>query len=61
MAFAIAGFALGARRREWPVSRWGVAAVLAVFAVAAAPVVLTGEANFPGYTQLDDISTPSHE
>ena len=54
---AIAGLALGVRGREWRVSRLGAAAVLGVFSVAAAPVVLSGKATFAGYTQLDDIST----
>jgi hypothetical protein len=57
VVLALAGLALGARGREWHVSRWGAAAVLGVFAVGAAPVVLSGQANFAGYTQLDDIST----
>lgn len=57
IVLALAGFVLGARGRDWRVSVPGVAAVLAVFALAAAPVVLTGEAGFAGYTQLDDIST----
>jgi hypothetical protein len=57
VVLAVAGLVLGARRRAWGVSRWGVLAVLGVFAVGAAPVVLSGQANFAGYTQLDDIST----
>ncbi|MEA2467693.1 MAG: hypothetical protein QOJ57_1819, partial [Thermoleophilaceae bacterium] len=57
IVLAVAGSALGARGREWRVSRWGVFAALGVFAVAAAPVVLSGKADFAGYTQLDDIST----
>jgi len=51
------GFVLGARGRAWAVNPGGAAAVLGAMAVAAAPVVLTGEAGFAGYTQLDDIST----
>jgi hypothetical protein len=57
LVLAVAGIAAGAKRRDWSVSRAGAAAVLAVFAVGAAPVVLTGQAGFAGYTQLDDIST----
>jgi hypothetical protein len=57
IVLAGAGLVLGARGREWRASRWGVAAALGVFACAAAPVVLSGKANFAGYTQLDDIST----
>ena len=57
LVLAVAGLVLGVRRRNWRLSRAGVATVLAVFAIGAAPVVLTGEATFAGYTQLDDIST----
>lgn len=57
VALATAGFVLGARARDRRASRWGIAAVLATFAVGAAPVVLTGHATFAGYTHLDDIST----
>jgi hypothetical protein len=60
LVLAVAGLALGARRRGWPARRigaWGAAAVLAVFCVGAAPVVLSGQATFAGYTHLDDIST----
>ena len=57
VVLALVGLVAGVRRRGWRVSRPGVAAALGVFAVAAAPVVLSGEAGFAGYTQLDDIST----
>jgi hypothetical protein len=57
VVLAVGGLVLGGRGRDWRVSGAGVATVLAVFAVGAAPVVLTGEATFAGYTQLDDIST----
>jgi hypothetical protein len=57
VVLAVAGFVLGGRRRAWALSKPGIAAVVGVFAVAAAPVVLTGQAGFAGYTQLDDIST----
>ncbi|HEX8742328.1 MAG TPA: hypothetical protein VF712_04270 [Thermoleophilaceae bacterium] len=57
VALAIAGAVLGAPARDWRLARWGAGAVLAVFAVGAAPVVLTGQATFAGYTHLDDIST----
>jgi hypothetical protein len=36
---------------------WPVAAALAVFAVFAAPVVLSGEPTFAGYIKLDDTAT----
>ena len=57
IVLAVLGLVVGVRRREWRVGRWGPLAALAVFAVGAAPVVLSGKANFAGYTQLDDIST----
>jgi hypothetical protein len=37
--------------------RWAVAAALGVFAVYAAPVVLSGHATFTGYIKLDDTAT----
>jgi hypothetical protein len=57
VVIAAAGLLAGVRRRPWPVSWVGVAAVVGVFVVASAPTVLTGDATFAGYTQLDDIST----
>ena len=58
LGLAIAGLAIGAAAlRERRPSSWGTGAVLGVFAVGAAPVVLSGEATFAGYTHLDDIST----
>jgi hypothetical protein len=59
VGLAAAGLASGAGAggRFRRISRWGAAAVLAVFAVGAAPVVLSGSATFAGYTHLDDIST----
>jgi hypothetical protein len=57
VALAVAGFGLG--RRRWPSgpSWWAGAAALAVFAVYAAPVVLSGHATFAGYIKLDDTAT----
>ena len=47
-----------ARKRSRPaVDWWALAAACGVFAVYAAPVVLSGEATFPGYIKLDDDST----
>ncbi len=57
VVLALAGLVLGGRRGKWAISGPGIAAVLGVFAFAAAPVVLSGKATFAGYTQLDDIST----
>ncbi len=56
LVLAAVGFVLGAPRRARP-GLWGAVAVLAVFGVSAAPVVLSGSATFAGYTHLDDIST----
>ncbi len=38
-------------------TRWAALAALAVFAVYAAPVVLSGNPTFTGYIKLDDTST----
>ena len=55
VAGAIAGLVLG-RARVWPlrVDRWAALAAAAVFAIFAAPVVLSGSASFAGYTILGD-------
>ncbi len=42
------------RPRDWP---WPAAAAAGVFAVFAAPVVLSGQATFAGYIKLDDTAT----
>ncbi|MDX6637084.1 MAG: hypothetical protein QOJ01_595 [Solirubrobacterales bacterium] len=57
VALALAGLALG--RRSWrpPVERWALVAALAVFAVFAAPVVLSGQPTFGGFVKLDDTAT----
>ncbi len=55
VALTVVGLALGARRlRPMRPDPWAAALALAVFAVFAAPVVLTGEATFTGYIRLDD-------
>jgi hypothetical protein len=52
---AVAGLVLG-RERVWPLrlDGWGAAGALVVFAVFAAPVVLSGSVSFAGYTILGD-------
>jgi hypothetical protein len=52
---AIAGLVLG-RERIWPLrlDRWAALAAAVVFAVFAAPVVLSGSVSFAGYTILGD-------
>jgi hypothetical protein len=57
VVLAAAGFALAPPWRESSrLDRWAVGAALAVFAVFAAPVVLSGQATFAGVTKLDDIA-----
>jgi hypothetical protein len=52
---AAGGYVAGmARLRRARVDRWALAAALGVFATLAAPVVLSGEATFAGYTLLGD-------
>jgi hypothetical protein len=52
---AVVGLALGhARLRAFHVDRWAAGAALGVFAVYAAPIVLSGSATFAGYTILGD-------
>jgi hypothetical protein len=56
VALAAAGYGLGWRRGRSP-DGWAVACTTGVFAVYAAPVVLSGRATFAGYITLDDTST----
>lgn len=56
VALAVAGFALGLPDSRRP-DRWAAGAALLVFAVYAAPIVLSGAATFAGYIKLDDTST----
>lgn len=57
LALALAGAVLGrARLRRLRPDGWAVAAALVTFAIAAAPVVLSGSATFAGYTVLADTS-----
>ena len=52
----VLGLALGVRRR-FPIAPWAIAAAAGVFAVYAAPIVLSGEATFAGFIKLDDTAT----
>ena len=58
VALAIAGFAVS---RRWRGSAagfpWALATAIGVFAVYAAPIVLSGQATFAGYIRLDDTAT----
>jgi hypothetical protein len=56
LVLAVAGFALGRARLGRRPDPLAVAALAGVFAVFAAPVVLSGEATFAGYTVLGDTS-----
>lgn len=56
VALAVAGFVAG-RERIARGSPWPLAAAVAVFAIFAAPIVLSGEATFAGYIRLDDTAT----
>jgi hypothetical protein len=57
-AGTVVGFAAAARRRRgWRLSGSAAVAAIGVFAVFAAPVVLSGEATLPGYIKLDDTAT----
>jgi hypothetical protein len=55
-ALALAGLVLSRRWRP-RIDLWMVAAAVLVFAVYAAPIVLSGSATFAGYITLDDTST----
>jgi hypothetical protein len=57
IALAVAGFGLGRQGPRRPLDRLALAAALAVFAVYAAPIVLSGEPTFTGYIKLDDTAT----
>ncbi len=55
---AVAGFVIAIRqRRNLRPDPWPTGLALGVFAVFAAPVVLSGEATFAGYIKLDDTAT----
>jgi hypothetical protein len=57
IALAVAGLvSAGSRLRRLSPDRWVALAALGVFAVFAAPVVLSGDATFAGYTVLGDTS-----
>jgi hypothetical protein len=54
---ALAGAALSYPWRGRGVDGWALVAALGVFAVFAAPVVLSGHPTFTGYIKLDDTAT----
>jgi hypothetical protein len=57
VVMAVTGFALAPPWRAGRPSPWLAAALVAVFAVYAAPIVLSGSATFAGYIRLDDTAT----
>ena len=57
VALAALGLLLGLRHRPLRRAGWGIAAVACVFAIYAAPVVLSGEATIAGFIKLDDTAT----
>ena len=56
VALAVAGYGL-ADRRGRRVDGWALGCGVGVFAVYAAPIVLSGQATFAGYITLDDTSS----
>ena len=54
VVLALAGLILERRTLRPAIDAWGLAAVLGVFAVYAAPIVLSGAATFGGYSVLGD-------
>lgn len=54
---AVAGLALSLPLRGRRIDGWVIGAGLAVYAVYAAPVLLSGEPTFAGYIKLDDTAT----
>ena len=57
LVLALAGFLLAPTWRGGRPSPWLVAGLVAIFAVYAAPIVLSGSATFAGYIRLDDTAT----
>ena len=54
IAMALAGYALSRPWKRFQLDRWLAGAAAGVYAVFAAPVVLSGHATFTGYIKLDD-------
>ncbi len=57
VAMAVVGFGLGRPFGLGPAAPWAAAVALAIFAVFAAPVVLSGEPTIAGFIKLDDTAT----
>ena len=54
---ALAGFVMARGLGGRTIDRWAGAAAIGVFAVFAAPTVLSGEATFAGYLKIEDTAT----
>ena len=54
VALSIGGFGLAFPWQRRPIDRWLITAAVSVYAVFAAPVVLSGRVTFLGYMKLDD-------
>src|SRR4051812_46029449 len=54
---AVAGIFVSPPWKGRELDRWAVACAAGVFAVFAAPVLLSGSASFTGYIKLDDTAT----
>jgi hypothetical protein len=57
LAVAAVGLAVSVPKGLPRVDPWALGSAVVVFAVFAAPIVLSGEATFAGYIKLDDTST----
>jgi hypothetical protein len=57
VSLAVVGFGLSLQELDRGIAWWAVIAAIAVFAVYAAPIVLSGQATFAGYIKLDDTAT----
>ena len=57
VALAVTGLGLSYPWNGRRPDRWAAAAAVSVYAVFAAPVVLSGQATFAGYIKLDDTSS----
>jgi len=57
VSLAVVGFGLSLQELDRGMAWWAVITAIAVFAVYAAPIVLSGQATFAGYIKLDDTAT----
>jgi hypothetical protein len=57
VALSLAGYGVGRPWKRFGFDRWFVGAAVGVYAVFAAPVVLSGWVTFTGYIKLDDTAT----